>query len=74
MTADGAGEVTSSAVVLNVNGVRHQVEVDHRTSLLDLLRERLHLTGTCISERASAVNHGQRRAAARSPRDRENRS
>lgn len=47
MTAGGgAGEVTSSAVVLKVNGVRHQVEVDHRTSLLDLLRERLHLTGT----------------------------
>ena len=41
MTAD-----TSSTVSLTVNGVQHEVEVDHRTSLLDLLRERLDLTGT----------------------------
>jgi xanthine dehydrogenase YagT iron-sulfur-binding subunit len=37
---------TSSTVSLMVNGVRWQVEIDHRTSLLDLLRERLDLTGT----------------------------
>ncbi len=36
----------SSTVSLKVNGTKHQVEVDHRTSLLDLLRERLDLTGT----------------------------
>ena len=41
-----AQPVTSSAVSLKVNGVRQQVEVDHRTSLLDFLRERLDLTGT----------------------------
>jgi xanthine dehydrogenase YagT iron-sulfur-binding subunit len=33
-------------VALRVNGQRHEVEVDTRTTLLDLLRERLHLTGT----------------------------
>jgi xanthine dehydrogenase YagT iron-sulfur-binding subunit len=33
-------------VSLDVNGARHDVEVDTRTSLLDLLREHLHLTGT----------------------------
>jgi xanthine dehydrogenase YagT iron-sulfur-binding subunit len=37
---------TSSTVSLEVNGVQHQLEVDHRMSLLDLLRERLDLTGT----------------------------
>nr|WP_225993430.1 (2Fe-2S)-binding protein [Actinomadura rudentiformis] len=31
---------------VTVNGRRHQVTVDNRTSLLDLLRERLALTGT----------------------------
>ncbi|WP_232666946.1 (2Fe-2S)-binding protein [Pseudonocardia sp. TRM90224] len=34
------------AVSLTVNGVLRVVEIDERTSLLDLLRERLHLTGT----------------------------
>src|SRR5258705_2893345 len=33
-------------VVLRVNGLVHQVPVDARTTLLDLLRERLKLTGT----------------------------
>ena len=33
-------------VALTVNGRRHEMEVDTRTSLLDLLREHLHLTGT----------------------------
>ncbi|KAB2346981.1 2Fe-2S iron-sulfur cluster binding domain-containing protein [Actinomadura rudentiformis] len=36
----------SSALSVTVNGRRHQVTVDNRTSLLDLLRERLALTGT----------------------------
>jgi xanthine dehydrogenase YagT iron-sulfur-binding subunit len=44
MTA--ARAVTSSTVSLKVNGVQRRLEVDHRTSLLDLLRERLGLTGT----------------------------
>ncbi|WP_327581444.1 (2Fe-2S)-binding protein [Nonomuraea sp. NBC_00507] len=36
----------ASRVALKVNGVLESIEVDHRTSLLDLLRERLDLTGT----------------------------
>jgi xanthine dehydrogenase YagT iron-sulfur-binding subunit len=31
---------------LEVNGVRHKLSVEPRTTLLDLLREQLHLTGT----------------------------
>src|ERR1700732_1314948 len=35
------------SISLTVNGVRHDVELDDpRVTLLDLLRERLHLTGT----------------------------
>src|SRR3954462_5356716 len=34
------------ALDLTVNGTRHHVPVDVRTTLLDLLRETLHLTGT----------------------------
>ncbi|MEU5894855.1 MULTISPECIES: 2Fe-2S iron-sulfur cluster-binding protein [Streptomyces] len=37
---------TSSAVTLNINGEKHTLSVDHRTTLLDALRERLDLTGT----------------------------
>ena len=33
-------------VSLNVNGTVHELELDTRTSLLDALREHLHLTGT----------------------------
>jgi len=33
-------------VLLRVNGTEHQVMLDPRTTLLDTLRERLHLTGT----------------------------
>ncbi|MGP3756824.1 (2Fe-2S)-binding protein [Streptomyces sp. IBSNAI001] len=36
----------SSRVTLSVNGRRHTVTVDNRTSLLDLLREHLGLTGS----------------------------
>ncbi|QQM38637.1 (2Fe-2S)-binding protein [Streptomyces liliifuscus] len=38
--------VPSSRVSLTVNGRRHTVTVDNRTSLLDLLREHLGLTGS----------------------------
>ena len=37
---------TSVNVLLRVNGTDHQVMIDPRTTLLDALRERLHLTGT----------------------------
>ncbi|WP_420847165.1 (2Fe-2S)-binding protein [Nonomuraea basaltis] len=36
----------SSTLSVTVNGRRHQVTIDNRTSLLDLLRERLALPGT----------------------------
>ncbi|GAA4794072.1 (2Fe-2S)-binding protein [Streptomyces ziwulingensis] len=37
---------TYSAITLNINGEKHPLTVDHRTTLLDALRERLDLTGT----------------------------
>lgn len=33
-------------ILLRVNGSEHQIMIDPRTTLLDTLRERLHLTGT----------------------------
>ncbi|MFJ9713934.1 (2Fe-2S)-binding protein [Streptomyces sp. NPDC101234] len=36
----------SSQVTVSVNGTRHTVTIDNRTSLLDLLREHLGLTGS----------------------------
>jgi xanthine dehydrogenase YagT iron-sulfur-binding subunit len=40
------GPASSFGIVLRVNGQRHDVTVDARTTLLDALRDRLHLTGT----------------------------
>ncbi|WP_069770675.1 (2Fe-2S)-binding protein [Streptomyces sp. LUP30] len=37
---------TSSVITLHINGEQHTLPVDHRTTLLDALRERLDLTGT----------------------------
>ncbi|KOG42901.1 (2Fe-2S)-binding protein [Streptomyces resistomycificus] len=37
---------TYSAITLHINGEKHTLSVDHRTTLLDALRERLDLTGT----------------------------
>ncbi|WP_037570167.1 (2Fe-2S)-binding protein [Phaeacidiphilus oryzae] len=37
---------TSSDITLHINGEKHTLPVDHRTTVLDLLRERLDLTGT----------------------------
>jgi xanthine dehydrogenase YagT iron-sulfur-binding subunit len=37
---------TSSVITLNINGEKHTLPVDHRTTLLDALREHLDLTGT----------------------------
>jgi xanthine dehydrogenase YagT iron-sulfur-binding subunit len=39
---------------LQVNGERHELDLDTRTTLLDLLRERLHLTGA-----KKGCDHGQ---------------
>ncbi|MFD5745462.1 2Fe-2S iron-sulfur cluster-binding protein [Streptomyces massasporeus] len=44
--ATAAGAVPSSQVSLTVNGTRRTITVDNRTSLLDLLREHLDLTGS----------------------------
>ena len=41
-----AGAPVTSKVKLRVNGKQHELTVDTRTSLLDVLRENLHLTGT----------------------------
>jgi xanthine dehydrogenase YagT iron-sulfur-binding subunit len=41
-----AGAGATSAVSFEVNGKRQQLQVDTRTTLLDVLREHLHLTGT----------------------------
>ncbi|MFD2052935.1 (2Fe-2S)-binding protein [Mesorhizobium calcicola] len=38
--------MTSLPITLTINGHRHELEVDPRVTLLDLLRERLELTGT----------------------------
>ncbi|WP_432144011.1 (2Fe-2S)-binding protein [Streptomyces sp. bgisy084] len=49
-SADGA----QSSLVLRINGVTQTLTVDHRTTLLDLLRERLGLTGA-----KKGCDHGQ---------------
>ncbi len=45
---------TSSPLTLSVNGAPHDLELDHRTTLLDALREHLGLTGT-----KKGCDHGQ---------------
>ena len=46
--------VESSKVAFTVNGRRHALELDNRTSLLDALREHLHLNGS-----KKGCDHGQ---------------
>jgi xanthine dehydrogenase YagT iron-sulfur-binding subunit len=41
-----AGVPTFSEVILRVNGTEHHLSLDTRTTLLDALREHLHLTGS----------------------------
>src|SRR2546430_503663 len=43
---DGAGAPAPMDVVLRVNGTEHRLSLDPRTTLLDALREHLHLTGS----------------------------
>jgi xanthine dehydrogenase YagT iron-sulfur-binding subunit len=47
-------EVPATGVRLSVNGNSHVLELDNRTTLLDALREHLHLTGT-----KKGCDHGQ---------------
>ena len=44
----------ASRIVLRINGQPRELELDPRTSLLDALREHLHLTGT-----KKGCDHGQ---------------
>jgi xanthine dehydrogenase YagT iron-sulfur-binding subunit len=53
--AHGAGSETNTvSVSLTVNGTQHSLSLDPRTSLLDLLREHLDLTGS-----KKGCDHGQ---------------
>jgi xanthine dehydrogenase YagT iron-sulfur-binding subunit len=52
--ADTAQGIPTMTVSLDVNGQRRTLEVDTRTTLLDALRENLHLTGT-----KKGCDHGQ---------------
>jgi xanthine dehydrogenase YagT iron-sulfur-binding subunit len=52
--SDASEQAVLADVTLRINGVEHTVTVDTRTSLLDLLRERLGLTGA-----KKGCDHGQ---------------
>lgn len=52
--AGGAGDASQVTVQLTVNGQPQTLTVDPRTTLLDALREHLHLTGT-----KKGCDHGQ---------------
>ena len=53
-TEPPAGTVPTARVTIDVNGQRHTLNLDTRTTLLDTLREHLHLTGT-----KKGCDHGQ---------------
>lgn len=42
----GNGAVTTADITLHINGISHRLRLDVRTTLLDALRDHLHLTGT----------------------------
>ena len=52
--AAGTGPIPQAKLSLNVNGTAHALELDTRTTLLDALREHLHLTGS-----KKGCDHGQ---------------
>ncbi|MCZ4119596.1 2Fe-2S iron-sulfur cluster-binding protein [Streptomyces sp. H39-S7] len=53
-TGDERETATRSRITLRVNGVAHALELDHRTTVLDALREHLDLTGA-----KKGCDHGQ---------------
>ena len=53
-SSPSAGAIRTAAIDLTVNGRAYAVNADIRTSLLDLLREQLHLTGS-----KKGCDHGQ---------------
>jgi xanthine dehydrogenase YagT iron-sulfur-binding subunit len=54
VSAPAPGMPVTAKVSFTVNGAAHELDVDTRTTLLDALRERLHLTGT-----KKGCDHGQ---------------
>jgi xanthine dehydrogenase YagT iron-sulfur-binding subunit len=52
--SDAGAPPVTARYTIRVNGQAHQLELDTRTSLLDVLREQLHLTGT-----KKGCDHGQ---------------
>ncbi|MFC0406932.1 aldehyde dehydrogenase iron-sulfur subunit PaoA [Roseomonas elaeocarpi] len=52
--ATAPAQANQMKISLNVNGARRDLEIDTRTSLLDALREHLHLSGT-----KKGCDHGQ---------------
>ena len=52
--AANASDIPHASVTLTVNGQAHELRLDTRTTLLDALREHLHLTGT-----KKGCDHGQ---------------
>ncbi|QPF89605.1 aldehyde dehydrogenase iron-sulfur subunit PaoA [Bradyrhizobium commune] len=54
LPAPGAAEPAMATVSINVNGEVRALQLDTRTTLLDALREHLHLTGT-----KKGCDHGQ---------------
>ncbi|MDW9610853.1 aldehyde dehydrogenase iron-sulfur subunit [Sinorhizobium meliloti] len=53
-TESQGSTANTTQVALNVNGTGHALDLDPRTTLLDALREHLHLTGT-----KKGCDHGQ---------------
>ena len=53
-TSSAPGGISACSITLQLNGQRREVEVYPWTTLLDLLREQLHLTGT-----KKGCDHGQ---------------
>ena len=45
MVLSASGPSATVTCRLTINGVAHTIDVDSRTTLLDVLREHLHLTG-----------------------------
>src|SRR5438132_3602814 len=53
-SAETAEAIAAAQTTLTINGRRHELSLDPRVTLLDLLRERLDLTGT-----KKGCDHGQ---------------
>jgi xanthine dehydrogenase YagT iron-sulfur-binding subunit len=52
--SNAAAPIRTAAITLSINGAQHTANVDLRTSLLDYLRDHLHLTGS-----KKGCDHGQ---------------